>query len=437
MAPPMNLDRRSLLGLLTGAVATILSAGEATAARRPRYGGAPELHLPLNLSRIDPHDPHDLTATLLGEALFETLFARSPTGSPYPTLASGPPTPKGRRAIVSLRPQLKFSSGRSIDAKEVMSALRRASASSPALASLADVDTVRGAPLQLSFALSDSKLLSELLSHPRAAIVPSDFSPSAPDACGAFQIVKTGTTLKLARNPLGPRGGGYLDEVLIQSATISDCLRAFEAGRSELGFLGAGLHRERQGITRYRLNPLGLLLVIPGTRIRTEFPVGGLHEALARLPDGPLAALGAERPRRSPERWTRGNAELLVPQGEPWLGALAEELRSAWSTKDHTVTVRALPATQLSDLRRSGQFDLMLQFLGTRGVAETDTTNHLFQLDRRAAPRGGRVLSPLEGGRQLSLGLLGSLRPSVAVSPRSGSLVTEGRLCLENAELLK
>lgn len=418
-------------------MAATICPTEASAARRARYGGAPELHLPLNLTRLDPHDPHDLTTTLLGDALFETLFAKGPTGSTYPTLAAGPPTLKGQRTLVSLRPQLKFSSGRSIDAKEVTTALRRASAYSPALASLADVDTVRGAPLQMSFRKADPKLLSELLSNPRTAIVPSDFSPGAPDTCGPFKVSKTGSTLKLLRNPLAPRGGAFLDEVLIQSATISDCLRAFEAGRSELGFLGAGLHRERPGATRHRLAPLGLLLVIPGARLQKTLAVGSLHEALARLPEGPLEALGAERPRHSAERWNRGNTELLVPQGEPWLGALTEELKNAWSTREHMLTVRALPANQLAQLKKSGQFDLMLQFLGTRGMAEADTTSHLFQLDRRAAPRGGRTLSPLEGARQLSLGLLGALKPSVAVSPRVGSLVAEGLLNLENAEYLK
>lgn len=437
MAAQITVDRRTLLSLLVCAGTQTLSLSQARAARRARYGGSSELHLPLNLNRIDPHDPHDLATTLLGEALFETLYARGPNGSIYPTLASGLPTLSGNRTVVELRPQLKFSSGRSIDATEVTSALRRAAAYSPALTSLGGVDTVRGAPLRLSFPQKDSKILGELLSNPRAAIVPSDFSPGAPDTSGAFQATQTGVTLKLVRNPLAPRGGAFLDEVIVKSATLSDCLRAFEAGRSDLGFLGAGLHRERQGISRFRLDPVGLALVVPGTRLRTQLAVGSLHEALARLPEGPFNALGVERPRHSARRWNGADSELLVPQDEPWLSALAEEVESAWSAKGHAISVRRVPTTKLAQLRKSGQFDLMLQFLSTCGMAEADTTSHLFQLDGRAAPRGGRTLSPLEGCRQLSLGILGALTPSGAVSSRMGSLLTRARLSLEDAQILE
>lgn len=429
----MTLDRRALLGALLGAT-PLLYPAKAVAKRRPRYGGASRIFLPLDLTSIDPHDPHDLSATLFGEALFETLYARSPTGSSYPTLASGLPSQSQGRTFVELRPQLAFASGRKIDAQQVVLSLRRSMAASPTLKDLGSVATVQGAPLRLSFSQKNPKVVLSLLTSPRSAIVPSDFSPSAPDACGAFRVSQTGSTLRLQRNPLAPRGGAFLDEVVIHRATISDCLRAFEARRSDLGFLGAGLHRERQGISRFRLNPIGLSLLVPGARRRTQMPVGGLHEALARLPDGPLAALGVERTRHNPQRWSGGDAELAVSQGEPWLIAIADEMRSAWSAKGHVLTVRALPKAQLVQLRKSGQFDLMLQFLGTRGIPEAETTTHLFQLDGRPPPRGGRTLSPLESGRQLSLGVVGALTPRGATSPEFRNLVSRDRLSLENSE---
>lgn len=437
MDSQMRPGRRALLGLLTSAAASLSWPSHALGRRRPRYGGSSQIFLPCNLSRIDPHDPHDLTVTLLGGALFETLYGRSPTGAIYPTLASGQPTQKNGRTIVELRPRLSFASGRRIDANQVMSSLRRSQAASPALAELGAVETVRGAPLQLSFAVKDPSGLVQLLSHPRAAIIPSDFSPGAPDTCGAFRITRTGAILNLARNPLAPRGGAFLDEVIIHSASVSDCLRAFEARRSDLGFLGAGLHRERQGIARFRLNPVGLALLLPGAQRRAQMPVGSLHEALARLPEGPLSAVGVERKRHAAQRWNGGDAELAVSQEEPWLIAIAEEMRSAWSTKGHALTLRALPSTQLSLLRRSGNFDLMLHFLGSRSIPARETTNHLFQVDGRAPPRGGRTLSPLESGRQLSLGIVGELSPSGATSPRTRGLVDGDRLSLESSEALQ
>lgn len=433
----MRSNRRTLLGALACATSSLCWPGEIFAKRRPRYGGSSQLYLPLNLTRIDPHDPHDLTTTLVGEALFETLYGKSPRGGIYPTLASGKPIHKNGRTIVELRPHLAFSSGRTIDARQVVASLRRSMAASPALSELGAVETLRGTPLKISFTNKDPETLAQLLSHPRTSIVPSDFSPGAPDTCGAFRVSKTGTTLRLERNPLAPRGGAFLDEVVLHSASISDCLRAFEARRSDLGFLGAGLHRERRGISRFRLGPLGLALLLPGPRRRGQLPVGRLHEALARLPEGPLAALGVERGRHTPQRWNGGEADLSVPQDEPWIMAIADEMRSAWSTKGHALSVRPLPRSQLTQLRRNGQFDLMLQFLGSRNITAAETTHHLFQLDGRPPPRGGRTLSPLESGRQLSLGIVGALSPSGATSPRIRGLAAGDRLDLENSEALE
>lgn len=431
----MILNRRTLFSALLGSSLPLLCPSAALAKRRPRYGGTSQLFLPLDVTRVDPHDPHDLSATLFGEALFETLYARTQAGSIYPTLASGLPKEKNGRTFVELRPQLSFSSGRNIDANQVVSSLRRSIANSPSLKELGTVSTVRGTSLTLSFSQKDSQRLLALLTSPRAAIVPSDFSPSAPDACGAFRAFMSGNTLRLKRNPLAPRGGAFLDEVVIHSATISDCLRAFEARRSDLGFLGAGLHRERLGVARFRLEPVGLALLLPGTRRRTQMPVGSLHEALARLPEGPLAALGVERTRHAPQRLGGGDAELAVSQGEPWLVAVAEEIRNAWSARGHTLVVKALPKTQLAQLRKTGQFDLMLQFLGSRGISEAETTSHLFQLDGRPPPRGGRTLSPLESGRQLSLGIIGALTPSGATSAEIRNLIARDRLSLESSEV--
>jgi hypothetical protein len=78
----------------------------------------------------------------------------------------------------------------------------------------------------------------------------------------------------------------------------------------------------------------------------------------------------------------------------------------------------------------------MLQFLGSRGIPEAETTAALFELDQRPAPRGGRTLLPQESGRQLSLGIVGALTPSGALSSGTRHLVSGNRLSLESAEKL-
>ncbi len=434
MDHPLSPSRRAFFATW-GALSAVLALPHTAAAkRRPNYSGSLRLHLPLNVTSIDPHDPHDLTTRLLGNALFETLYARSTTGTAYPTLAASLPRLEKGRCLVELRPGLSFASGTALDASQVVASLNRAKQFSPWLQDLGTV--VSTGPRGIAFSQRDPRLLTRLLSSSRTSLLPKGFSPTAPDTCGAFRVEATGTTLHMKRNPRAPRGGSFLDEVWIESASVSDCLRAFEARRSDLGFLGAGLHRERRDVKRFAMKPVGLALLLPGGELRARTPVGTLHEMLARLPQAQLSALGVERPRHSPRRWNGGDADLVVPAEEPWLVALAEDMASALSTKGHFISVKKTPSRQIPILERSGAFDLMLRFFGTQGVSEEDTTRQLFRLDDKPAPRGGRTLSPLESGRQLSLGIVGAMTPRGALTRDVSHVTGPEMLTLENAERL-
>lgn len=423
-----------MLAMCAALSASLTRPTTASARRRPRYTGSSRLHLPLNVTSIDPHDPRDLTAALLGNALFETLYATSSSASVYPTLAATLPKYEKGRCIVELRPKMSFSSGTTINASQVVSSLERAKQFSPWLQELGAIRGVAGSSLRVAFSQKDPKLIARLLASPRASLVPRDFAPDAPDTSGAFRVEQTGTTMRLKRNPLAPRGGAFLDEVWIESASVSDCLRAFEARRSDLGFLGAGLHRERKGVERFSMRPVGFALLLPGQELRARTPVGTLHEVLARLPQAPLSALGVDRPRHTPHRWNGGDVNLIVPAEEPWLIALADEMESALTRKDHTVTVKRVPSRQIPRLEGDGAFDLLLRFFGTRGVPEAEAARQLFRLDGKPAPRGGRILSPLESGRQLSLGVIGAMTPSGSHSPDVVHLTTSSAFSLENAQ---
>ena len=83
------IPRRRALGGLGALLSAALSPAEAGALARPIYGGTARLTLPIDTSRIDPHDSGSLTACLLGASLFDGLYAKAGTlGPAYPTLAA-------------------------------------------------------------------------------------------------------------------------------------------------------------------------------------------------------------------------------------------------------------------------------------------------------------------------------------------------------------
>lgn len=424
------MKRRELLAL-AAAGATLIRPKSASAFRRANYGGALRLSLPLSLSQLDPHAPESLACGLFGSSLFESLYERTAQGQPYSTLAARNPEDHGSFFQVELRPELKFSDGSSLTAREVVSSILRSQSLSSQLVGLGKPTASRTNPLIVHFPKPKGSQLTENdlaleLARPRSAIVPLSFSPTTPVGCGALKVTRIGPRLTLSRNELAPRGGSFLATVEIRSVSVTDALRAFESRSVDLGFLGKGLHRPRKDATAFQLSPLGLVIVQVGRGAEAFARPGLLHSQLARIPHAPFAALATARVRTSPVKWTGPSLSLLVDEQEYWLLALAKELSQSWSASGSELKVEAVSRVALTQRARSRDFDLILNAISTSGINTDQASRDLFALDGRSPPLGGRMPPPEEACRQLSLGLLGELRPHGAIAPEFLDLVAPG-----------
>ncbi len=390
-----------------------------------------------------PHAPACLACGLFGSSLFESLYAKTAQGRPYSTLAAKNPEDRGSYFQIELRPSLKFSDGSQLTAREVVSSIVRSQSLSSQLSVLGRPTSVRSEPLIVRFPKSKTSQLTSNdlaleLANPRSAIVPLNFSPEAPVGCGALKVARMGSGLALSRNEQAPRGGSYLDAVEIRSVTVTDALRAFESRTVDLGFLGKGLHRPRTDAKAFQLRPLGLVVVRPGRGAEAFARPGLLHDRLTRIPHAPFAALATARVRTSPSPWNGPSMNLLVDEQEPWLVALAKELGQTWSSSKSNVRVEAISTQALAQRERSRDFDLVLRAISTSGVSANQASRDLFALDGRSPPLGGRIPPPEEVCRQLSLGLLGELRPHGALSPEFMNLVGPGpELDFANAQSIR
>lgn len=402
----MPMTRRDLLTLFA-----LLAASPQHAWARPRtkYGGRLRLTLPLSSQKLDPHDPTDLGAALLGASIFEPLFGRTSTNAPYPALAARMPELVEGKVHVTLREHMTFSDGSALTSREVRASLLRSQKTQHFSRAIGTVST-RGRHTVI-LGSKDLSVAARLLSHPGLAIVGPKHTPTTPQGSGALTVTKLGRVMILERNPAAPRGGSYVDEVQLQSADLRQCLRAFEANLSDIGFLGAGLYQTREGARPFALEPTGLVLAVPGKSLQKHARPGVIHDATSRLPGPPLTALGLEGFGRTTSGWSGPALRILVAADEPWLMAIAAEMERAWSTGSRPVEVESVPSTEYRSRRAQGDFDLALQFLRTIGLSEREVSDELFRFENKAAPRSGRALTPPEAARQLSLGLVGELKP--------------------------
>ncbi|HEY2513180.1 MAG TPA: hypothetical protein VGI39_20065, partial [Polyangiaceae bacterium] len=98
----VELSRRAALS--GGAALAVLASLKPAAARgRMPVGGSIALHLPWPLAAIDPHHGDDVTAAVIGESLFDPLYALSPSGGFTPALAESDPEPSRNGLRVPLR----------------------------------------------------------------------------------------------------------------------------------------------------------------------------------------------------------------------------------------------------------------------------------------------------------------------------------------------
>jgi peptide/nickel transport system substrate-binding protein len=397
----------------------------AAALGRVPYGGTLRLKLPWPISGLDPHVLDDATAALLGLAVAEPLFALDSAGRPYPTLARSLPERSARGARLTLRPLLITARGLALDARDVVFSLARSKrlGGLGVLAPFAapEHDPADGHSIFVPGA--DPNELALALSSPVTALLPRGFSRLRPDGTGPFQADPSPNALRLQRNPRAARGPSFLVSIEVAPARdLASLLRSFEAGETDVGWLGAGYHRPRPGAVRFDAGAFGWAILRTGRELGSWGAPGVAQRLLDAIPSSQLAHLGftgLPAPVGSPA-WGGAPTELLVFDDSPHLVEIAGALAGVFSQPGHEVKSVPRPRRELEPRRASGQFGLMLDFVRRIGppgratllalLAAADPA--LVRRPPRAASYDARQIA-----RTLPLGVVGELRAAGAHMP--------------------
>jgi len=418
-------------GYLAGLAATGVgaAAARASALGRVPIQGTLSITLPWPVGSIDPHDPFDPAAALLGTCLFDSLFALESSGDPYPTLAADAPVTRASVTVVRLREGLTTAKGRALDARDALFALDRARRGSARVwwGDLPSASLVSKDPLALSFATADGLGLARTLASPFFALVPRAFDPKSPDGTGAMTAETRGSRLFLRRNPRAARGGSFLTEITVdQAPDLSASLRAFEGKLNDVGWLGSGLHGPRADAALFDFGKVAWIVLHTGAEAGPWGAPGTAQRLIDGLDPGRFLRFGLGQLPAPTDTiaWGGKPCELLVGEGSAYLDELARTLASLLSQPGHELTVKVLPMSELARRRASGTFSLLLGIV--RPFASTGPAT-LISLAAAADPSSALELvrrpprltsfAPRTLTRTLRLGVLGDLRVSGAHAP--------------------
>ncbi len=369
----MRPTRRAFLCQLgAGAGALALGRGAAAMGRTP-LGGKLLLHVPWPTGAIDPHDLRDPAAALFAAAIADPLYGLDGAGNPFPSLAAALPAQEPLGAVVRLREGLRTARGAPLDARDVVASIERARARGAA-AVLADVPVAKPHPAQpgaVVFAGIDPGRLARVLASPLCALLPRRYSPTAPDATGAFRADPGPDGLILTRNPNAARGPAFLDAIEVKPAPdLRVSLREFESERDDVGWLGLGLHAGRRGAVKFDLGPVAWVVLTTGPDAGS-FGMPGVAQQLAdALPPERLAHLGlGPVPRSSGDpAWGGPPAGLCVDEGSAHLVEIAQSVAPILSRPGHEITVEPLSRGELAKRRSRGKITLGLEVVRPVGL---------------------------------------------------------------------
>lgn len=339
-----------------------LAPRAADARGRTAIGGRVALRVPWPLTSVDPHKLEDATAAIFADALFDTLYARDEGGAFVASLAEADPEPEGASLRVRLRAGVRTAKGRPFEARDAAASIARARGLG-ARAWLADVPAPRVDGRSLVFAMRDAGRLSRALASPLVAMVPSGFSPEAPDGTGPMRFGTRGDAMVLSKNALAPRGPSYLEEVVVRSAPdLAASLRAFESGSDDLGWLGSGLHEPRPGSRPFDLGPVAWAVLFTG-RDAAGWDAPGVAQRLCDgIPPARLAhlAIGPAWTPDPTQGWGGAPAAIHVRDDAPWLVELAKAIAATISLPSHEVTAKPVPAADFAQRRAARSYALAL-----------------------------------------------------------------------------
>jgi peptide/nickel transport system substrate-binding protein len=421
--PPGKLGRRAFVGTL------FASAAGAAFGRTP-VGGTLRLTLPFGGGRLDPHAADEPLAALFGPAVADPLFALDGNGRPYPTLASSLPERTAKGARVVLRPGLVSARGKRLDARDVLFSWSRAQKQGGA-AVLAELPVPLADPtdpLAVNVPGADVNAVALALASPLTALVPRGFSPAAPDGTGAFRASVSERSLLFEQNTNAARGAAFLGRIEVTLVLdLAEALRAFEADRADLGWLGGGLHRSRAGSVAFEGPSVGWVVLRTGRDAGRWGAPGIAQQLLDRIPREPLRPFGIVLPATGGPGaiWGGGDAELLSSSDVPQLVRAAETLATLLSAPGQRVTSRPVARAEFEARRASGRFSLLLDFVRSAGPpGRTTLLSLLAAASPELAARPPRMTSyePSEIARTLPLGVVGALSVTGARIPELSGL---------------
>ncbi len=349
---------------------TALSLSARAMGRRP-YGGTLAVEVPLSLDFIDPHAGDHAASALFSSALADTLYAWDAAGRPYPALAADLPERSRDGARFRLRSGLSTAHGHPLDAADVARSLERSRhfAGNPLLAPFGKPRADTKDALVVDVPGADPDALADALASPLTAIVPRSFSPREPDGTGAFRATRTEHGYLFERNDRAARGPSYLDALrLAGSADLASTLRAFESGDTDVGWLGAGLHRRRPGAIDFRTDVLGFIVLRTGAESGTWGAPGIAAELVEGMDPARFAHLGiAPGSARKATLWGGKPAAIYVDGASPYLVEVARVVAAVLSQPNHELTVTGVPHTELAARRDAGRFSLAIEVVRNLG----------------------------------------------------------------------
>lgn len=418
MTLPYVASRRSFIQALIAAAgaSAIQSCPQAHAMARLPEGGTATLVLPWALRRLDPHEVDDIVAALFGGAIADPLFAVDSTGSPYPTLALELPDRIGSSTRVRLRPGLVTARGTPLDARDVESSILR-SARRGGMSLLAPIRKTRVDPKDSTGLFVEGlspEDLARRLTSPLTALVPRRFSPLEPDGTGPFKATLREDYLRLDRNPNASRGPALLARIDVRrAAELSEALRAFEAGDSDLGWLGSGLYHPRSDSRPLDAGAVGWVVLRTGTAAQSWGAPGVAQQLADHLDAQRLIHLGiaAERPVPSSSPWGGGPCSVLVDGTAPQLVKIAESVCEQLGSPHRELSLEPLAPADFARARDVGRYTLMVDFVRSPGPFPP-----LYSLLAASGPELAHsppsVFSPSArlATRTLRLGVIGELR---------------------------
>jgi peptide/nickel transport system substrate-binding protein len=413
-------DRLTRRDALLAALVVALVPKRGFALGRTEDGGSIAFHLPWPIASIDPHRIDDATAAILGDALFEPLYAVGEAGALVPALAEADPEPTSAGLRVAIRSGVRTARDRAIDARDALFSIARAR-SLGARGWLAEIPAPHlDGRDALVFATHDAAKLVRALASPLVAVVPTNFAPDRPDGTGPFRAERHGDALVLTRNPRAAEGPSFLDEVVVRaSADVADSLRAFESGQDAIGWLGSGLHEPRPGARPFDFGAVAWPVLRTGREAAAWDSPGIAQRVADGIAYSRLAylVLGAPWPAQAEEAWGGAPCDLLVRDDAPWLVELARAVAATITRPSHEVNVRPIPVAEVAARRTSRAYSLLIDvarplaatpfgtFIGLATADDPQTAADIAKHAPRLVETNPRTLT-----RTMRVGVLGEVR---------------------------